>query len=74
MAQDSSKSSPIWPTWASLVLFTFISFESTLLAVALKGSWFILLAPGIVCATKALDTWRELRKRLGIDGSADKST
>jgi len=53
-----------WPMWALLVVFIFLAFECALLAVALKGSWFILLAPGIVCAVKALDIGRELRKRL----------
>lgn len=58
---------PHWPLWALLVIFIFLAFECTLLAVALKGSWFILLAPGVVCGVQALDTWRELRRRLERD-------
>ena len=57
-------SRPLWPLWVTLVTFVFLAFESTLLAVALKGSWFILLAPGIVCGIKAHDIWREIKKRL----------
>ena len=52
-----------WTTWLLLVLFIFLAFEFTLLAVAFKGSWFILLAPGIVCGVKALETWRDIQRR-----------
>jgi hypothetical protein len=48
-----------------LALFVFLGFECTLLAVALKGSWFVLLAPGAVCGLKAWDTWRILRRAAG---------
>jgi hypothetical protein len=54
----------LWPKWAMLIIFSFIAFESTLLGAALKGKWFILIAPGVVCGVKALDTWRELRKQV----------
>lgn len=50
-----------------LSLFIFISFECILLAAALKGSWFILLAPGVVCGVKALDSWRLLQKAMAED-------
>ena len=64
---DATKSRSLWPQWALLVLFIFLAFECTLLAVSVKGSWFILLAPGVVCGVKAYDTWRELRRRLDRD-------
>jgi hypothetical protein len=54
-----------WSTWGMLALFVFLGFECTLLAVALKGSWFVLLAPGAVCSLKAWDTWRILRRAAG---------
>lgn len=59
-----SQTPPSWPLWFTLVAFAFIAFESTLLAAAMKGPWLILLAPGAVCAVKAVDTWRELRRRM----------
>ena len=52
-----------WLTWVMLVVFVFVAFESVLLAVALKGAWFILLGPGIVCGFKAIEIWRDLRAR-----------
>ena len=48
-------------TWLLLVVLVFLSFESILLAVAFKGAWFVLLAPGVVCGYKAWDVWREIR-------------
>ena len=54
-----------------LVVFCFLAFECTLLAVALKGRWFILLAPGVVCAVKALESWRDLRRHLLADEVSD---
>ena len=57
------QSRPLWPAWVTLVAFIFLAFECLLLAVALKGSWFILLAPGVVCAVKAIDVWREVSRR-----------
>jgi len=45
-----------------LLIFLFLAFECVLFAVALKGRWFILLAPGAVCSIKALDLWREIRR------------
>ena len=50
--------------WTMLVVFIFMGFECTLLAVTLKGAWFILLAPGIVCGVKAWELWRELKRRV----------
>ena len=47
--------------WLLMVVLVFISFESILLAVAFKGAWFVLLAPGIVCGYKAWDVWRDIR-------------
>jgi hypothetical protein len=61
------KTRSLWPLWTLLIIFIFVSFECTLLAFAFKGSWFILLAPGIVCGVKAHDTWRELRRRTDQD-------
>jgi hypothetical protein len=54
-----------WPQWVMLVLFAAIAFESILLAVALKGGWLILLAPGVVCLLKAIETWRDLKRSMG---------
>lgn len=54
----------LWPKWMMLVIFAFIGFESILMGAALKGSWFILIAPGIVCGVKALETWRDLRRHI----------
>ena len=52
----------MWPRWMLLAAFAFLALESLLLAVALQGRWLILIAPGMVCGFKALDTWRELRR------------
>jgi len=54
----------LWPVWTMLVIFAFLGFECLLLGAALKGPWFILMAPGLVCAFKAYETWRELTKRM----------
>jgi hypothetical protein len=51
-----------WVAWTTLTVFIFIGFECILLAAALKGSWFILMAPGLVCAVKAWDAWKVLKK------------
>lgn len=59
------RASGLWLQWVMLVLFAAIAFESTLLAVALKGGWLILLAPAAVCLVKAIETGRELRQRMG---------
>lgn len=56
-----------WPTWAMLTAFIFIAFECALLAAALKGRWFILLAPATVCAVKAWDAWKQLRQASDAD-------
>jgi hypothetical protein len=61
------KSKALWPKIALLVIFVFLAFECALLAVALKGRWFILLAPAVVCGVKALDAWRELRRYWNSD-------
>lgn len=58
----ASRRWPAWALWFALAAFSFIAFECVLLAVVLKGPWLILLAPGIVCAVKAWETWRELRQ------------
>ena len=50
-----------WANWTLLVIFAFITLESVLLALVLQGRWLILFAPGLVCAGKALETWREIR-------------
>jgi hypothetical protein len=57
-----SRPTTLWPVWVLLVVFSFIALESALLALTLKGRWLILLAPGAVCASKALETWRHLRR------------
>ena len=54
-----------WPTWLMLSLFIFVAFECALLAVSLKGSWFILLAPAAVCGVKAWDAWQTLKRAAG---------
>ena len=51
-----------WPTWAMMTVFIFIAFECALLAAALKGQWFILLAPAVVCGVKAWDAWKQLKQ------------
>lgn len=53
-----------WPVRLLLIVFVFVSFECLLLAVAMKGAWFILLAPGVLCAYKAVRVWREIVQRL----------
>jgi hypothetical protein len=58
----STRSEPNWLHWVVLVIFIFLAFESALLAVSMKGSWFVLLAPAVVCAMKSVETWRELKK------------
>jgi hypothetical protein len=63
-ASKTSKRSSYWVSWAILTVFLFIAFECALLAVALKGSWFILLAPAAVCALKAWDAWHTLKRSL----------
>jgi hypothetical protein len=63
MAAESDMSSALWPIWLMLIVFSFISFESILLAFALKGSWFVLVAPGAVCGVKAYDTWKILQRQ-----------
>lgn len=50
-----------------LTAFIFIAFECALLAAALKGRWFILLAPATVCAVKAWDAWKQLRQAADAD-------
>jgi hypothetical protein len=57
----------LWPKWLMLIVFAFVAFECALWAVALKGRWFILLAPAVVCVVKALDIWREIRRELKSD-------
>ena len=47
-----------------LLVFALVAFECALVAVALKGRWFILLAPAVVCGFKAFDLWREIRRGL----------
>ena len=54
----------LWPVWTMLVIFAFMGFECLLLGAALKGPWLILMAPGLVCAFKAYETWRELTLRM----------
>jgi len=54
----------LWPVWTMLVIFAFMGFECLLLGAALKGPWLILMAPGLVCAFKAYETWRELTVRM----------
>jgi hypothetical protein len=68
---NNSSTTPMknWRYWLLLVVFIFIAFEAALLAAALKGSWFILLGPAIVCTHKALETWREMNGK-----SADQRT
>lgn len=53
---------PLWPKKVLLVVFAIIAFECALVGVSLKGRWFILLAPAAVCALKAVDLWREIRR------------
>lgn len=57
----------LWPKWVMLIIFAFVAFECALVAVALKGRWFILLAPAVVCGFKAIDVWREIRRELKSD-------
>ncbi len=52
-------------TWALLALFVFLAFECLLLAFAIRGKWFILVAPALVCGVKAWDTWVTLRRAAG---------
>jgi hypothetical protein len=60
-------SRPLWPKWLMVILFAFVAFECALWAVALKGKWFILLAPAAVCAFKAFDMWREIQRETKSD-------
>ena len=64
MAHADLKLRQTWPQWLLLAAFVFLAFQSVIFALAFKGSAFILLAPGLVCAVKAQDTWRHLRKLL----------
>ncbi|MHC5022460.1 MAG: hypothetical protein ACYTGG_00925 [Planctomycetota bacterium] len=41
--------------------FAFIAFACVLLAIVMRGPWLILLAPGVVCAYRAVEQWRELQ-------------
>lgn len=51
-----------WGQWTLLVVFAFIALESLLLALTLQGRWWALLAPGLVCAAKAREQWRAMRR------------
>ena len=53
-----------------VIVFAFIAWECALWAVVLKGKWFILMAPALVCAFKAWDTWRDIRRETKSDSSA----
>lgn len=64
MAHADLKFRQTWPHWLLLGAFLFLAFQSVIFALAFKGSAWILLAPGVVCAVKAHETWRSLRKRL----------
>lgn len=59
-----------WPKWLMLAAFVFIAFQSVIFALAFKGSAFVLLAPGVVCAVKAVDIWRDLRKIITGEASS----
>jgi hypothetical protein len=60
--QSPSPAPPTWLTWSLLALFVFLTFECLLLAFAIRGPWFILVAPAAVCSVKAWDTWRGIRQ------------
>lgn len=51
--------------WAAVGLFAFMAFEGTLVALALQGPWLALLAPGVVCAVKAVESYKSLRDAQG---------
>ena len=56
-------------------LFAFLAFECLLLAVVMKGEWWILLVPSIVCSIKARETWVRLREIVGPrDSGRDPTT
>lgn len=52
-----------------VIVFAFLAWECALFAVALKGKWFILLAPAFVCAFKSYDIWREIKRETTTDQS-----
>ena len=53
----------LWPFWVLLFAYLIVAVESLLVALVFKGTLLVLLAPAGVCWLKALDVWRELRKR-----------
>jgi hypothetical protein len=53
-----------WAPRLMLIVFVFVAFECALLAVAMKGAWFIMLAPAGICAYKAVRVWREITRQL----------
>ncbi len=52
-----------WPIWLLLFAYLVVAVESLLVALVFKGTLLVLLAPAGVCWLKALDVWRELKKR-----------
>ena len=70
MAHANLKLRHTWPHWLLLAAFVFLAFQSVIFALAFKGSAWILLAPGVVCAVKAQESWRNLRKRLGASSQS----
>lgn len=55
-----------WPTWFFFVAFLLVAVESVLVAIVFKGTLLVLLAPGAVCAMRAWELWKDVRKHLAL--------
>ena len=56
----------LWPIWVLLFAYLVVAVESLLVAIVFKSTLLVFLAPAGVCWLKALDVWRDLRKRQSL--------
>lgn len=52
---------PRMAMWFLVGLCGFIGWVLAMLAVVMKGSWLVLLAPGAMCACVAIDFYKQLQ-------------
>ena len=64
MPEEQAKPTINWGARLMMMLLLFVAFELVLLAAVVKGVWFILLVPGVVCLHRAFAMWYELRRNL----------
>ncbi len=50
--------------WVQLAVFSIMAALSVMIAFVLQGRWWLAALPGVVCLSRAIEVWRDIRRQI----------